>query len=344
MACGGPNRPPGGRPVKESKMAGYVNTVLGGIATDTMGPTLVHEHVNFGFAGWHADRSVAPFQREACLNRAVQVLKEVRETGVRTYIDVTPNDSGRDARFLRDAAQASGMNIICATGLYNEAQGGSAYFRFRGSLPFTNLLEEIRELFLKEITKGIEGTPIRAGVIKVVIGNESISPYEETAARAAAGVSKETGVPIITHTHGGKLGVELADLLISEGANPSQILIGHMGGTTDINYHLAVLSKGVYIGFDRFGADMPPEKPDSENIACITELIERGYVKRMLLSHDFTINMLGRQVSELLARLPDWYPTHVFTNILPALKAKGVKDGQIDEMTVENPRRLFEGK
>lgn len=325
-------------------MAGYVNTVLGKISTDAMGPTLVHEHVNFGFAGWYADRTVAPFDRKACLNRVIEVLKEVKETGVRTYVDVTPNDSGRDARFLRDAAQASEMNIICSTGLYNEAQGGSAYFRFRGALPFTNITEEIRELFLKEVTEGIEDTPIKAGVIKVVIGNDSISPYEETIARAAASVSKETGVPIITHTHGGKLAVELADLLISEGADASQILIGHMGGTTDIHYHVAVLARGVYIGFDRFGADMAPEKPDSENMACIVELVRQGYVQKMLLSHDFTINMLGRQVAELLAHLPDWYPTHVFRNILPALKARGVSDEQIAEMTVGNPRRLFEGK
>lgn len=325
-------------------MAGYVNTVLGKISTDAMGPTLIHEHVNFGFAGWYADRTVAPFDRNACFYKVVEVLKEVRESGVRTYVDVTPNDSGRDVRFLRDAAQAAELNIICSTGLYNEAQGGSAYFRFRGVLPFTNVMEEIRELFLREVTEGIENTAIKAGVIKVVIGNESISPYEETAARAAASVSKETGVPIITHTHGGRMAVELADLLISEGADPSQILIGHMGGTTDIDYHVAVLARGVYIGFDRFGADMAPEKPDSDNIACIVELIRQGYVQKLLLSHDFTINMLGRQVAELLAHLPDWYPTHVFKNILPALKTRGVSDDEIGEMTVGNPRRLFEGR
>lgn len=325
-------------------MAGYVNTVLGKIGTDAIGPTLIHEHVNFGFAGWYADRTVAPFDRKACLNRAVEVLREVKESGVRTYVDATPNDSGRDARFLRDAAQASEVNIICSTGLYNEGQGGSAYFRFRGALPFTNVTEEIRELYLKEITEGIEDTPIKAGVIKVAIGNESsISPYEETVARAAASVSKETGVPIITHTHGGKLAVELADLLISGGADPSRILIGHMGGTTDIDYHAAVLARGVYIGFDRFGADMAPEKPDSDNMACIVELIRRGYVQKILLSHDFTINMVGRQVAELLAHLPDWYPTHVFRNILPALKTRGVREEQIAQMTVGNPRRLFEG-
>jgi phosphotriesterase-related protein len=325
-------------------MARYLNTVLGSITTDAMGATLVHEHVNWGFAGWQADRTVAPFDEKASLKKAVEVLTAVRESGVKTYIDATPNDSGRDVRFLREVARASGINIICSTGLYNEGHGGSAYFKFRGVLPFANAMEELQELFSRELTDGIEDTSIKAGVIKVATGDGgSISSYEERVLKAAARVSKETGVPVITHTHGGNLALEQADLLISEGASPSQIVIGHMGGISDIDYHLAVLARGVYIGFDRFGADMPPEKPDSENITCIMELIQRGYAQKILLSHDFTINMLGRQVSQLLARLPNWYPTHLFKNILPALKVKGVSNRQIDEMTVENPKRLFEG-
>jgi phosphotriesterase-related protein len=324
-------------------MARYVNTVLGSIPTDAMGPTLIHEHVNWGFSGWEADRTVAPFDRKASFDKAVETLSAVRESGVTTYVDATPNDTGRDAPFLREVARASGINIICSTGLYNEGHGGSAYFKFRAALPFVNALEELQELFSRELTEGIEDTSIKAGVIKVATGDGPISSYEERVLKAAARVSKETGIPIITHTHGGIWALEQADLLISEGANPSQIMIGHMGGVSDINYHLAVLGRGVYIGFDRFGADMPPEKPDSENIACIVELIQRGYAQKMLLSHDCTINMLGRQVSQLLARLPNWYPTHLFKSILPALKAKGVSNREIDEMTVENPKRLFEG-
>lgn len=325
-------------------MANYVNTVLGRMPTDAMGPTLIHEHVNFGFAGWYADRTVAPFDKKASFDRAVETLTAVRESGVRTYLDATPNDSGRDVRFLKQVSGASKINIICATGLYNEAQGGSAYFKFRNALPFANAVEEIQELFLKEITEGIENTSIKAGFIKVATGDGTISSYEEMVLKAAARVSKETSVPIITHTHGGKLALAQADLLISQGANPSQIVIGHMGGVSDIDYHIAVLGMGVYIGFDRFGADMPPEKPDSENISCILKLIQRGYVQKLVVSHDYTINLLGRQVPQLLAHLPNWYPTHVFKNILPALKTRGVSHRQIEEMTVDNPRKLFEGE
>jgi len=39
------------------------------------------------------------------------------------------------------------------------------------------------------------------------------------------------------------MAIEQADLLISEGADPKRILIGHMGGSADIKYHLAILER-----------------------------------------------------------------------------------------------------
>ena len=49
------------------------------------------------------------------------------------------------------------------------------------------------------------------------------------------------------------MGPEQADLLLSEGADPGRVIIGHICGSTDMEYLLKVLEKGVYIAFDRFG-------------------------------------------------------------------------------------------
>jgi phosphotriesterase-related protein len=38
----------------------------------------------------------------------------------------------------------------------------------------------------------------------------------------------------------------------------------------------------------------------------------------------------------------NWTPTHVFKNIVPALKRAGVGEGKIRAMLVENPRRYFQ--
>lgn len=49
------------------------------------------------------------------------------------------------------------------------------------------------------------------------------------------------------------MGPEQADLPISERADPGRIAIGHMGGSTDLQYRVSVLEKGVCIAFDRPG-------------------------------------------------------------------------------------------
>jgi phosphotriesterase-related protein len=86
--------------------------------------------------------------------------------------------------------------------------------------------------------------------------------------------------------------------------------------------------------------------PDALRKACIIGLIGIGYADRIMLSHDYCPYWLSRPfkmpdiVNTLLA---NWSYSHVFKNIIPALKEAGVSDEKIDMMMVENPRRLFAG-
>jgi phosphotriesterase-related protein len=120
-------------------------------------------------------------------------------------------------------------------------------------------------------------------------------------------------------------------------------MVGHSCGSADLKYHLAILEKGVYIAFDRLGLDVL--LPDSLRKACIIGLIGIGYANRIILSHDSVVRMLGRPVQDMIAMiLPNWVPTHVFNNIIPALREAGVSADKINTMMVENPRRLFSGQ
>jgi phosphotriesterase-related protein len=40
--------------------------------------------------------------------------------------------------------------------------------------------------------------------------------------------------------------------------------------------------------------------------------------------------------------LPNWNYLHISKDVLPALREQGVTDEQINQMLVDNPRRLFE--
>jgi phosphotriesterase-related protein len=320
-----------------------VNTVLGQISADELGQTLIHEHLTFGYLGWDCDALAPPYDREAAAKTCVEALKEAKAYGLKTLVDATASDAGRDIELQKIVSERLGINIICATGMYTERYGKPGYLKFRSQV--YDITAEVCETFVKEITKGIGNTGVKAGVIKAATGHGKISAYEEKMLKAAARAQKETGVPIITHTEAGTMGPEQADFLISEGADPKRITIGHMCGNANLQYHLSVLDKGVYIAFDRLGIDLL--FPDRLRKACLIGLVGIGYADRILLSQDHGPYWLGRSFEFPDAAKPllaNWSYVHVFKNIIPALKEAGISDDKINAMMVENPRRLFSGE
>ncbi|OQY51334.1 MAG: phosphotriesterase-related protein [Desulfobacteraceae bacterium 4572_89] len=320
-----------------------VNTVTGPVSSDELGTTLMHEHLLFGYPGWEGDQTIAPFDSKAAVSQGVDVLNQLKVLGLTTYVDATTNDSGRCPEVYKEVSEKTGINIICSTGYYFEGEGSSAYWKFRGSLG--DISQEIYDLFMAEITTGIRDTGIKAGVIKVGSSKGVITDYEKMMFTAAARVQKDTGVPIITHTQEGTMGPEQAKLLISEGVDPAKIQIGHMSDSLDINYQLETLEHGVYVSWDRMGLQGLVGCPmDEQRYAVIIDLIKKGFADKLMLSHDYIIQWLGRPLNlpeEAFPLIANWHPTHLFNNIIPALKQGGVTDEQIETIIKGNPGRIF---
>ncbi len=314
-----------------------INTVTGTISPAKLGTTLMHEHFCIGWPGWEFDCSIPKFDRKTALKNAIERLRQLKDLGLQTFVDAAPIDIGRDVTFMAEAAAVTGVNVICATGLYKEELGSPAYFRQRTA-------DEIAEIFILEITKGIEDSGIKAGIIKCATGNGKISPYEETCLRAAARAHLRTGVPITTHTDEGTMGREQLDIFAAENVDLKHVIIGHSCGASDLRYHTDMLDRGCYLGFDRFGLDIL--HPDRLRLAALIGLLGIGFEHRIVLSHDSIASWLGRGPSippEVMRLVENWNPTHIFKNVIPALRKVGVSQEKIDMMMVENPRRYFEG-
>jgi phosphotriesterase-related protein len=209
-----------------------VHAVTGPVRSDALGTTLMHEHLMVGYPGWQAEAVADRASRREFVARCVDRLQELRGHGLGTLVDPCPIDLGRDVELMAEVAQASGVQIVCATGLYKEDEGAAAYFKFRQH--WGDALGEMTDLFVRELTEGVDDTGIRAGVIKVATGVGRITPYEETVLRAAGRAHKATGAPITTHTDQGTMGREQLDLLASEGVDPQAVLVGHSCGASDV--------------------------------------------------------------------------------------------------------------
>ncbi|MCX6004946.1 MAG: phosphotriesterase-related protein [Chloroflexi bacterium] len=321
-----------------------INTVHGPISPDLLGVTLPHEHIVAGYAGFEYDPYTRPYNREKIVNICLRALEPAKKYGLNSLIDATPMDLNRDIDVLKDVSEKMQINIICATGRYTDDMGKWTYLKQRAKSKIGDMKTELYESFMYEITKGIGQSGVKAGVIKVATGLSNISTCEEAMLRAAAQASKETGIPIITHTEGGTMGPEQTELLLEEGVNPKSIMIGHMCGNPSMQYQLSVLDMGVNISFDRFGIEV--FQPDKVRLANLIGLIGIGYTDHIMISQDFIACGFGRGgilPEEERQKVANWSFTNIFRNILPALNHAGITDEQIKRIMVDNPRKLLSG-
>ena len=320
-----------------------VNTATGTCSPKDLGFTLIHEHLTAGFPGFEFDNT--SFNRKQEIAKAVDRVKEVKTLGVTSMVDPCPMELGRDPEFAAEVADKSGVRVVIATGLYNEALGIPPHFR---TLP----ADDIAEVYVRELTEGIGNTGIKAGIIKTATGGipgmtetaKKMGVHEEKCLRAAARAQKATGAPILCHNDElGPFGRETLDVFAEEGVDFNRVLIGHACGVGDMRYYFDILERGAWIGFDRFGIETIAS--DKMRMASLIGLLAVGY-DRIMLSHDFVGCWLGRVTKEwdaFMKKSPNWSYSHIMKNILPQLNKAGVSEGTIRTMTVDNPCSYFGG-
>ncbi|MDP2852916.1 MAG: hypothetical protein Q8O28_01570 [Smithellaceae bacterium] len=322
-----------------------INTVLGSISSADLGITLVHEHCVVGFPGWEWDPLCGPPNRKEIVQACLKVLEPAKACGLQSIVEVTPSDLSRDVDVMKEVSEKSQINIICSTGKYTEENGVWPYLKWRNQLKLGDLETDLYDLFMQEITSGIGQSGVKAGAIKVATSLNRVAPCEEAVLRAAARAGNETGVPIITHTEDGTMGPEQAEILMAEGMKPKRIMIGHMCGNPSLDYQREVLNKGVSIAFDRFGIEI--FLSDEMRLKTLLALLGEGFAESIMLSHDYVGASFGRGglwPEHMLPQVANWSYSHIFHNIIPALKKAGITDEQIRTMMIDNPRRLLGGE
>jgi phosphotriesterase-related protein len=312
-----------------------VNTVLGSIDTAQLGFTLMHEHIVLQSTGLKENWPEA-FDRERAITFSVERLKEAKAAGVDTIVDLTTMDNGRDTPLVEEIVKQVGIQVIVATGLWRLIP---RYFSDKSP-------DVAAKLFVRDITEGMQGTSIKAAIIKNASDDRTVAGPQDLAFRAAARAHRQTGVPISTHTDtGNQSGLDQQRIYAEEGVDLTRVIIGHSGDTEDLDYLKKLLDRGSYLGMDRFGLDHfgPLKLLDTpRRVRVIAELCKQGYADRLVLSHDASGYPDGRDPDWQAQNWPDWRFTHVPNEVVPALLEAGVSQTQVDQMTHHTPRAIFE--
>lgn len=319
-----------------------IQTVTGPAQETGIGVACMHEHLFMLSVGLY-DRWPHLLDRQAAVNEVSTKVAAAMALGIQTIVDMTTPNMGRDIGLLREVAQRTGAHIIAATGIHPHEPlplylQGVVGDNSDGIDP-----ERHAELFVHDITVGMDGTDIRAGIIKT--GSDPVVDESNVRLlRGAALAHLRTGTPISTHTHAGnRVGLDQQDVLAEAGVDLRNVVIGHCGDSSDLGYLRALADRGSVLGMDRFGYTMPghPAISTAERVRIIAELCRLGYADRMVLSSDSVSWSDVISAEYFNQHLPNWNLTYLPSTVVGLLNAAGVQHEDVAQMMQHTPARVL---
>jgi phosphotriesterase-related protein len=345
-------------------LVGKAQTVLGPIDGTELGITLAHEHVLMDGSALYTEPSASsdkgrafklvdwdvlswlryhPFENADNLRlldedtMTLEVL-HFKAAGGRSIVDQGNNGLGRDANALARISRLTGLNIIMGSGYYTANSLNPAVF--------SKSVEAISEEIVTDVTRGVAGTGIKAGLIGEIGTSWPIHEFEKKSLLAAVKAQQQTGAPINVHPGRHPLGpISAARILVEAGADMTRVAFSHIDGrvrTHDGRLELARL--GCYLEYDLFGYEGhfpvfagsdPIDLPnDTTRIYEIRDLMEEGFLNQILISHDIVCKTK-------LVRYGGWGYAHISNYVVPMMLKRGISQEVIDTIMIENPRRFY---
>ena len=337
-----------------------VNTVLGPIAPEQLGVTLMHEHLLLDATPWFREPEAAslrpvayqpvsievlgllhndPFMsRDNCElfdeATAIEEVRRFRLAGGDTVVDPTCRGIGRDPLALQRIARATGLQVIMGTG----------YYLHPAHPPHVRemSLAAVAEETTRDVVDGVDG--VRAGIIGEIGISKDFTAEEEKVLRGAARAQHAAGVPLEVHLpgwerHGGRV----LDVVGEEGGDLRRTVLCHMNPSGhDFDYQARLAERGAWleydmIGMDYFYADQQAQSPsDEENARALVRLRDAGLLGSVLISQDIFIKIQ-------LTRYGGTGYAHILDHFVPRLRRHGFTQQDIEMLLVDNPRRVFAG-
>ncbi|WP_172381677.1 phosphotriesterase [Streptomyces sp. MNP-20] len=295
-----------------------VRTVTGDVAPSELGVCDAHDHL-------FLRSPQLPGQELDSARAAADELAAFRAAGGRGLIQWTPHGMGRHAAELPALARATDTRIVAATGLHQAVHYDADAL---AALRATGLAA----VFVRELTDGIAGSGVRAGLIKVAGGFHTLDAHARWTMTAAAEAHHATGAPIAVHLELGTGAEDVLDLLCADlEVPPAKVILGHLNRFPDLDVHLRAAAAGAYLAFD--GPSRAHHATDWRMPDAVRALADAGHGARLLLGGD-TTTAAARSVHGGPG-LP-----HLLRGVRPRL-ARAVGEDLVDRMLTANPAAAF---
>jgi phosphotriesterase-related protein len=302
-----------------------IQTVTGPVRPESLGVTLMHEHVLVDFIG-AADVSRSRYDADAVFKVALPHLQQVRKLGCETLVECTPAYLGRDPELLKRLSEASGLRIVTNTGFY-----GAANDKHVPSFAFSETAEQLSARWIREATEGLDGTTIKPGLMKIGVDGAPLSAIDAKLVGAAGLATLKTGLPIASHTGSGAAAMAELDLLEAAGVAPVSFIWVHAHSERDDTFHVRAARRGAWVEFDGVSASSL-----DRHVQLVQHMKNADLLDRVLVSHDAGWYHVGEPGGGRFRPFDT-----VFTSFVPALSRAGFSDGDVRRLLVDNPRRAL---
>ncbi len=315
--------------------SGWIRTIKGDVAVEALGLILPHEHLFTDLRGPLVP-DYAHAEPEAVARVMEPYLAAAHAAGVTALVECSTVGVGRNLAVLRRLAKITPIHLVAPSGVYRQAFTPPSLREMSA--------EKLAEVWIGELTEGIEGTEVRAGFIKIAASDDGPTPLEVRNLKAAALASQQTGAAVMSHTASGAVARREMELLESAGLDLARFIWAHANLEPDPAIHREAARRGAYVEFDGVGAEWQSQ---DALLDYTLALIEAGYAEHILLSHDAGWYDPSQPFDWAQDR-PDGQPeggirgyTALVEEFIPALRAHGVTDELVHLITVSNPIRAF---
>ena len=300
-------------------------TTLGPMQADELGMILPHEHVFVDLRTWDTP-GYAQAEVDDVLRLMVPELLRARAAGVTAIVECSPVGVGRRADIERRVSAAAQFPLVIPTGIYREP--------WIPDWAHAASQAELAAWMLGELQGEIEGSGVQAGWIKLSAGDDGLTACEAKILRAAASAGRETDAVIGSHTLRGRVVQDQLEIIEAMGYTAERFIWIHTQAEPDFSLHLEMARRGAWLEYDSIGN--PEWVSEDDILQNILRLLEAGLGGQLLLSHDrgwYDPALPGGGV-------PKPY-TYLSEQFLPRLRAAGVDEQMIVQLTQANPLRAF---
>jgi phosphotriesterase-related protein len=333
-----------------------IRTVLGDIAPQELGITLMHEHIlcditppalrgraDLDVPITMANRYDVDYGRRPNIRKTRMLDRELAVAEVAAFaadggqamVELTIGGLDPDPQGLVEVARRTGVQVVMGCGHYVQA--------FHDASIATRTVEDFAAEMVAAVRHGAWGTGVRAGLIGEIGCSETWTADEKRVMAGAVLAQQETGAALTIHP-----GVvpdqplEIIDFVRAHGGDVSRTIIDHVDRTIfDRDRLFRLADTGCVLELDLFGYEhaywsyAPVHMPnDGTRIDMLRALFDRGHGAQLAISQDIC------RLTRLLAYGGHGYG-HILRNILPWMREKGFSEAELHQLMVETPRRLL---